>query len=458
MIRRGLALLLIVGGLMAGVTTAGTASLPGWRDLSGSIDGARYLIKVPQRWNGTLMLFSHPYYTEDIKEGIGLANRPETEKWLLDHGYALAASDFTGRYGFAVEQGMKDQIALLDFFTKNVGTPRRTIATGSSMGAGISTLLVERYPQRFAGAAAMCGPLDLYGTWNVMLDVNFAVRTLLAEPGQEIDLVRPRDPRASTDALLQAVGKAQTTPEGRAKLALVGAIGNVISWNSAVQARPTELAARLNQQAALIEGAHVYTFGPNGRADLERRVGGNPSWNVGVDYTRQLARSTERDLVQQAYQAAPGASLHADLAALAAAPRIAPDPNAVSSMYRNIVARGTAPTPVITLHNTGDGGALPENERWYASRVDDPNRLRQVYSDRGSHCAFTAAEEIVVLRSLLTRIDTGRWPGTSPGRLNTEAGRFGPKYHNVYDYPHGDVAVVPSFVEFRPSNHPRPTP
>jgi pimeloyl-ACP methyl ester carboxylesterase len=457
-IRRGLALLLIVGGLLAGETTAATASAPGRRTLTGSIDGAQYLIEVPRRWNGTLMLFSHPYYIEGMEMGIGLANRPETEKWLLDHGYALAASDFTGRYGFAVEQGMKDQIALLDFFTENVGTPRRTIATGSSMGAGISTLLVERYPQRFAGAAAMCGPLDLYGTWNLLLDVNFAVKTLLTEPGQEIDLVRPRDPQASTDALLRAVEKAQTTPEGKAKLALAGAIGNVTSWNSAVQPRPTELATRLQQQADVIMGAHVYTFGPNARADLERRAGGNPSWNVGVDYTRQLARSTERDLVRQAYQAAPGASLHADLAALAVAPRIAPDPHAVSYMYRNIVARGTAPTPVITLHNTGDGGALPENERWYASRVSDPNRLRQIYANRGGHCAFTAAEEIVVLRSLLTRIDTGHWAGTSPGRLNTEAGYFGPEYQKVYDYPHGDAAAVPSFVEFQPSNHPRPTP
>ncbi|ALG14838.1 hypothetical protein AOZ06_16635 [Kibdelosporangium phytohabitans] len=453
-----MALLLVVGSLLAGAATAATASGSGRRTLTGSIDGAQYLIEVPRRWNGTLMLFSHPYYTEGVGGNIGLANRPETQKWLLDHGYALAASDFTGRYGFAVEQGMKDQIALLDFFTANVGTPRRTIATGSSMGGAISTLLIERYPRRFAGAVAMCGPLDFQGTWNVLLDVNFAVRTLLAEPGQAIDLVRPRDPQAGTDALLRAVEKAQTTPEGRAKLALAGAIGNVTSWNSAVQARPTELAARLRQQAAVITGAHVYTFGPNARADLERRAGGNPSWNVGVDYTRQLARSTERDLVRQAYAAAPGASLHADLAALAAAPRIAPDPRAMSYMYRNVVAKGTAPAPVITMHNTGDGGALPENERWYAARVSDPNRLRQTYVNRGSHCAFTAAEEIVALRGLLSRIDTGRWPATNPARLNAEAGQLGPEHHKVFDYPHGDAPSVPSFVEFRPSNHPRSTP
>jgi hypothetical protein len=43
-----------------------------------------------------------------------LTNRPETEAWLLDHGYALAASDFKGRTGYHIAQGLHDQIALLD--------------------------------------------------------------------------------------------------------------------------------------------------------------------------------------------------------------------------------------------------------------------------------------------------------------------------------------------------------
>jgi pimeloyl-ACP methyl ester carboxylesterase len=129
---------------------------------------------------------------------------PETETWLLEQGSALAASDFTGRTGAQYDQGPRDQLALLDWFTEHIGAPARTIATGSSMGATLSIMLAERHPDRFDGALAICGPLDLGGTWNMSLDVTFAIKTLLA-PAADIDLVSPRDPMASVH-VLQASG------------------------------------------------------------------------------------------------------------------------------------------------------------------------------------------------------------------------------------------------------------
>jgi hypothetical protein len=81
---------------------------------------------------------------------------------------------------------------------------------------------------------------------------------------------------------------------------LANAFGNVIGWSSALAPRPTDLVERIRRQTAVTEGFYITAFGPTGRVDLERRAGGNPSWNTGIDYGRQLARSNQRDLVERA--------------------------------------------------------------------------------------------------------------------------------------------------------------
>jgi hypothetical protein len=442
---------LFVSGPAASAIDTATGGA-GRRSFTGAIDDAQFRVEVPQRWNGTLLLYSHGYYPPGSPEfGIPLTIRPETEAWLLEHGYALAGSNFKGRTGYQVEQGLRDQIALLDWFARHVGQPRRTVATGQTMGGAVALLLAERNPHRFAGVATQCGAPDPNGHWNATLDVTFAVKTLLA-PGQAIDLVRPVDPAGSTAALAQAVARALGTPQGLARLALAGAFDNVPGWYSAHQPKPADLVESIRQQAAWIRDSFVLGVGPSARMDLEVKAGGNPSVNTGIDYRHQLARSSQQDLVRRAYRAA-GLDLGADLDRLAAAPRISADPAAVAFMYRG-VATGRTPVPVVTLHNTGDGGAVPDQERSYAELVrrhGDPSQLRQLYVDRGGFCAFSSAEEIMSLRILLERIGTGRWPDASPRRLNPAAAGFGSQYQLVRDLGTGtDAAAPPAFTRFSP--------
>src|SRR5207244_12483983 len=56
------------------------------------------------------------------------------------------------------------------------------------------------------------------------------------------------------------------------------------------------------------------------RAELETRAGGNPSWNTGVSYFRDLAKSADLPEVVALYRAA-GLSLGHDLQALDQADR-----------------------------------------------------------------------------------------------------------------------------------------
>jgi hypothetical protein len=296
-------------------------------------------------------------------------------------------------------------------------------------------------------------------SWNLTLDLTFTIRTLLA-PGQDIDLVSPRDPARSAQALLQAVDHAAATPQGRARLALANAMANVVDWYSAVEPRPTNLAGQIAALAGLDRDLIVRFWGPTGRVDLEQRAGGNPSWNIGVDYSRQLARSDRAELVRRAYREAR-IDLRTDLSRLAAAQRITPDANAVAHLYRTATPSGATTAPVLTVHNTGDGLVVADNERWYARQVrrsGDRRLLRQVYVDRGNHCAFTAAEEIVAFNTLIGRIDAGYWPSVEPDRLNRAASAFGTAYHTVFDLATWQEATVPpAFVRFTPPAPLRPS-
>jgi pimeloyl-ACP methyl ester carboxylesterase len=450
---------LLVGGPAAGATGS-TQAAAGRQSYTGVIDGARYRVEVPARWNGTLLLYSHGYLPAGLQfPGFPLTNRPESEGWLLDHGYALAASQFqNGGTGFLVKQALDDQMAVLDWFTEHVGRPRHTIATGQSMGAEIAAQLAERDPGRFDGVATVCGEYDLAGSWNLILDIDFAVKTLLA-PGQDIDVVHPRDPVASTLALQHAVEQAVTTQQGRARLALVAALGDVSGWYSALQPRPTELAEVIRQQAQWIEFADILGLGPMARADLEARAGGNPSSNVGVDYARQLARSSQRDVALRAYREA-GLDLHADLDRLAAAPRIPADPAAVRFIDTYGVPRGDAGVPTLTMKTTGDGGAVPAHDRWFAERIrrnGDARDLRQLYVERGMHCSLSAAEELVGLRAVFTRLDTGRWPNLNPRRLNAQAAAYGDPYQVVIDLgTFREGPMPPAFTRYEPPRFLRP--
>ena len=61
------------------------------------------------------------------------------------------------------------------------------------------------------------------------------------------------------------------------------------------------------------------------RADLQAKAGGNPSWNTGVNYFSDLAKSADLTEVKALYQAA-GLSLGHDVQTLNSSPRISGQP------------------------------------------------------------------------------------------------------------------------------------
>jgi hypothetical protein len=439
------------------------------QEYTGTIEGAKYRVVVPDDWNGTLVLFSHGYFPSEFFPGgelpfHPLANRTETETWLVDHGFALAASLFQGGgLDYQLGSAVQDQSRLLDWFEANIGGPERTIASGQSLGAVTAIHHAELEPDRIDGVLTIGGLMDPVGQFDAILDMNVATKVLLTNGldsnGNPIEIVNASDPLASRAALLAGIQAATQTPQGRARLALIASFDTLTGWYDAHAPRPTDRDAWILGQAAWLRDAYTLSLGPTGRADLEAKVGGNPSTTVGVDYARQLVRSGDHHAVRAAYRAA-GLDLKADLATLNAEPRIEADPAARATMTTHR-PQGTTPSPILTLHTTGDGGAPPAWERSFADQVrraGEPSKLRSVYVERGAHLSLSAAEEITAIQALLHKVDTGRWPSLSPRHLNRAARAVGPEYFLVLDLvTFVDAPHDPAFTHFRPPRAARPS-
>ena len=421
-------------------------------------DGAAYLIEVPSNWNGTLFLYSHGYVAPGSPNPAVDVGDPATRAFLLANGFALAGSSYATT-GWAIHEALEDQIAVLDLFDSMFGHPTSTIAWGHSLGGIITAGLIQRNPKRFSAAQPMCGVLSGgVATWNTALDGAFAFATLLA-PGTGLQLVNITNPEANLALAEEMLAVAQKSPQGRARIALAAALGDLPGWFVPTSPEPsrTDFASQEANQFLWdqqVDFPFVFAF----RAELEARAGGNVSWNTGVDYRKQFEKSINRDEVWALYQTA-GLSLEGDLDALNDAGRIKADPSAVDYLKQNIIFNGQIDIPVLTMHTKGDGLVVVENESAYkdvVDRVDDNRRLlRQTFVDRAGHCAFTPAETIAAVETLLERLETGHWPSIDATPLNSEAATLGRAF-NVFSVNGMIVPVSPAFIDFTPARYLRP--
>jgi pimeloyl-ACP methyl ester carboxylesterase len=419
-------------------------------------DGAKYEIQCPNgAWNGTLFLYSHGYVTPGSANPAQDVGDPITGAFLLSHGYALAGSSYATT-GWAIQQALPDQVNTLGVFDRTYGKARTTIAWGHSLGGIITAGLIQDYPNLFNAALPMCGVLaGGVATWNTALDAAFAFQQLV-DP--KIQVVNIKNPTANLTAGEQAVAAAQATPQGRARLALVAALGDTPGCFTPLSPEPaaTDYAAQ-EQNQFLWDTQVTFPFVLAFRAELEARAGGNPSWNTGVNYFTDLAKSVDLKEVQALYQAA-GLNLTKDLLTLNSAPRITASPFAVTYLAKNIAFDGVINIPVLSMHTTGDGLVVPENEQAYSSVVDragNGNLLRQIFVNRAGHCAFTPAETIAAVQTLLNRLSTGHWNVPSPAGLNSEAAALGPQL-NVFTSGGSLVATPPAFISYTPAPYLRP--
>src|SRR6476661_7227195 len=93
-------------------------------DLSGEINGAPYRIRVPDVWNGTLLVFAHGYRDRADHPGeiddrnADIAPSAALEAPLLAQGFALAGTAYKDN-GWAIGDAILDVKNLAVFFRDN---------------------------------------------------------------------------------------------------------------------------------------------------------------------------------------------------------------------------------------------------------------------------------------------------------------------------------------------------
>ncbi|WP_369362664.1 alpha/beta hydrolase [Streptomyces sp. CG4] len=399
-------------------------------------DGATWVADIPADWNGTLLLYSHGFGPTQAADAPSSA----AASALLAEGYALVGSSYDPNGSWwALGSAERDQFQTIDAFTATVGRPTRTISVGLSMGGLINAQIARDSYGRVAGSLGLCGlvagGVDLD---NYQLAAETVLATLL-DPADRLSLTNyPSQAAAAATAstLTNAVKAAQTTPQGRARIALAAAYLNLPDWAPGQNPPAGDDAAGQEAQQYDWLAAGQLNFIITGRYSIEQAAGGDSGSTAGLNWHSLLASSPHRAEVRALYQAA-GLDLDEDLATLHAAPAHQPDPGATAWMEWTSTAGQGLDVPLLDIHTTADQLVPVEQENAFAARVraaGDGALLRQAYVARQGHCNFTPDEVLAGLHAVVRRIDTGHWGDTSAAALTA-------------DRPAGTTA----FVTYRPA-------
>jgi pimeloyl-ACP methyl ester carboxylesterase len=402
---------------------------------TGTLHGAKYEIKLPQKWNGTLLIYSHGYrYAQPappafapVETSAESASDPATAAALLSQGYALAGSSYKSN-GWAVSDGVAAAEDLHAFFAQNVATPYRTLVWGDSLGGLITETTAEQHPDWVDGAAPLCGALaGVVPNMNLALDVSYAVKTLI-DPQLTLTGYASYDEAVKNwqSAVTKLVAAASDTKGGgTAKVLYVADVVDAPAQTETFDGATVESRVKATVEA-LATALGYATFA---RYDLEQRFGGNPSGNVGVDYSTRIS-ADEAKLIDSV---TPGAVATYD-ALMASGQRITPDPKALASaLAGGGDPKGTVTAPTITLHTAADPLVLVQNESFFRARFEKAQAagratgdLVQLYTVApasypenpgapfgAGHCNFTSQSRVAVIDLLTSWVRDGVYPGQS---------------------------------------------
>lgn len=425
------------------------------RRLEGSLpSGGTWAVELPHDFAGTVCLYSAGYGGAATGE-VALAGGADSRRLLLERKLAVAGSR-TVTEGWIVGDALIDQAHTVEALRDRLGGDIRVVAWGHSMGGLITAGLAERVPDLIDAALPLCASVaGAIPMLNQGLDAAFAL-AMLSAPDQAVELVDVTIPDMDRLALgREQIQRARRSPEGVARVALAAALAQIPTWTvdnmfGSVEPGPEpgagDLTTMLENQAAVLP---YVAFSP--RRDLERRAGGNFSWNAGIDYSEQLHVSGLKTGVEAAYERA-GLELADDLELLANAPRIVAVDEAVAYMERNLTPTGDIGVPILSIATTGDFAPTLSQSAAYADVVADTGRadlLQQAYVHAPGHCGgLTAADIAAGIDAVLARVSSGAPADVAAEAMNARSAAIAEE--------HGLDLPAPVFADVRPRPHVRP--
>ncbi len=427
---------------------------------TGVIDGTPYDIRLPETWNGSLLIYSHGLRVVDPIAEDGPAFEPLAEaapglasgvdavaEALLEDGYALAgAGSPTG--GWEIDDAIDSITTVREAFVTNVGVPNRIYTWGQSLG-GLAALRSGAENDWVSGSASMCGLLGgLNPNMDLALDAAVGVKALLEPDLTLTGFTSAEQARTEYERAMEAVTEAALDPtgEGLTTLQVIAAAAEIPT-----QTRTAEGTTLDQQRVAIVENlGRVLARTTLERFRVEEQLGGNPSTNVGVNYGARV--TTDEAALIDAMAGAEGTTL-ALLQQMAALPVVEADPAARTAADAQYPPPTALTKPNVTLHTAVDPVAILANEtlygqaaatasgqdiRWLSINVSNPPSpypADGVAPYGAGHCSFTGTSLVGAVRILDDWVRLGRFPTWAGNTLafGAPSGFAGP--NNLPEWP-----------------------
>lgn len=369
---------LIIALLACGIAGAATQVVEGE-----SGKGAKYLLAMPDDWNGDLVVYAHGIIVPATLP-IELPTVDDIEAlrdlWT-SNGYAVAYSSYS-KNGFAVREGVKDTLKLNVLFSRRFGKPERRFLVGHSLGGTVCVRLAEFYPQHYDGVLTVAG---MIGGSQAEIDYMADVRILweFFYPG-----VLP--------------GAIDYVPPGVDLLpAIVAPIISVITTNGMGAGAIT-----------LIDQTPVPWV--NGNELVESYATALGFWYQGFDDV--VARSSKKGFIDNADTVYTSTTLPPiTIAGINAYVERYDASNQAAQYFRRYYEPiGKLAMPHLALHNSRDPAVPVFHQALYAEKVaeqGDSELLVQRITERYGHTSlFPAAEVFGAFEELVDWVDTGVAP------------------------------------------------
>jgi pimeloyl-ACP methyl ester carboxylesterase len=334
------------------------------------------LICIPPNWNGQLVVYAHGYVAPQLP--LALPTDPlalTAPSILLPQGFAFATTSYH-KNGYAVEQARKDIDRLVKHFRKQAPGPlQKVLLVGASMGGLITTMLVERHPDKYAGGLALCGPvggapfqIKYQGDFRVVFDYFF--------PGVF--------PFGAVDVPPEAFLNWQTPDPLDSDY--VAAIATTVLSNPGATAQLFSVTGAALDPADLNSAAtssvRILFYNIFGTNDLIATAGGQPYDNADTLYFGSAD----------------------DVALNAGVERVQADGRARAYLRRAYQTTGQLQRPLVTLHNLFDPDVPVQHEALYSGLVAAAGSsafLTQMSVPTYGHCNFTVDQVLVAFELLV---------------------------------------------------------
>jgi len=383
-------------------------------ELSGELHGAPYRIRVPEVWNGTLLIFAHGYRDKADHPGeidnrnADVAPNALLEAPLLAQGFALAGTAYKDN-GWAIGDAILDVKDLAVFFRENVAQPQRTIIVAASLGTFVGYKSMEQFGGIYDGALCLCSAgagatrlwdsgVPLYLAYDVVFGIPPSWGTV-GEVRNDIDF--------NTEVLAKLVPELSNIANFP-KFEFI----RLVAKNPGRGITPPPPPGFFPDWVT----TDLFFF-TEARAELQRRAGGPIVQNLDQFY--------ELTNAEKAYLAGiglPTPVVDAWLAQMNARRNIVAKQSARNYVRNNTDFNGKIKHPILTVHTIIDPLLVVANESAYAetnAAAGKEELLFQTYTTGVGHCNLTGPQVLTAIGAIDLWVRTGVRPTNAqfPGGL-----------------------------------------